>query len=388
MMKSWRGSSIKIMIQEINIGSSKTTSGSGRAVYPRWVRWHSTRGGKPPFPTSRLGQSSALTASVSLPDHMPTKPPIPLLCVITIGLLLALSVLSGCRRDASNAKRYEFKGKVMSVEKDKHLVTVSHEEIKGFMDAMTMPFMVRDEWVFDQAAPGDQITATLVVDETESWLENVIIINTGPDSGSGISPQPPGTSNRPAGVKGSPSVSPQEEGVSGAGANTGDEVPDFALVNQNNQPIRTRQYKGKALLLTFIYTRCPIPEYCTLMSNNFSKIDEELQKQPELYEKTRLLSITIDPEYDTPAVLRSYGSSHTGRYGDETFSHWAFATGTKEQVKEVAQFFGLQYYPEQDQIIHGLRTAIIAPDGKVAKVYRGNEWKPEEVLKDIEVVSR
>lgn len=319
---------------------------------------------------------------------MPTKNSTPLLLVITFFLLIALIALSGCRRDMSNAKRYELKGTVLTVERDKHLVTVSHEEIKDFMDAMTMPFTVRDEWVFDQAAPGDQITATLVVDGTESWLENVVIIKSNADSGTGISARGFGANALPPGVKGSPGVSTQEDGVSGAGANTGDEVPDFALVNQNNQPIRTGQYKGKALLLTFIYTRCPIPEYCTLMSNNFSQVDQELQKQPELYEKTRLLSISIDPDYDTPAVLRSYGASHTGRFGDETFSHWAFATGTKEQVKEVAQFFGLQYFPEKDQIIHGLRTAIIAPDGRVHKVYRGNEWKPEEVLKDIEMVSR
>ncbi len=294
---------------------------------------------------------------------MPTKNSTPLLLVVIFLLLIGLIALSGCRRDMSNAKRYELKGKVLTVEKDKHLVTVSHEEIKDFMDAMTMPFTVRDDWVFDQASPGDQITATLVVDETESWLENVVIIK----------------SNAEPGVQGSPG---------GVGANPGDEVPDFALVNQNNQPIRTGQYKGKTLLLTFIYTRCPIPDYCTLMSNNFSYVDQELQKQPDLYEKTRLLSISIDPDYDTPAVLRSYGASHTGRFGDETFSHWAFATGSKEQVKEVAQFFGLQYYPDNDQILHGLRTAIIAPDGKVYKVYRGNEWKPEEVLKDIEMVSR
>jgi protein SCO1/2 len=271
--------------------------------------------------------------------------------------------LSGCRRDASNAQRFELKGKVMTVEKDKHLVTVSHEEIKGFMEAMTMPFMVRDEWVFDQAAPGDQITATLVVDATESWLEDVVIIKSSSDPD----------------AKGSPG---------GVGANAGDQFPNFVLVNQDSRPIQTGQYKGKILLLTFIYTRCPIPEYCTLMSNNFAQIDQQLQKQPELYEKTRLLSISIDPDNDSPAVLRSYGAAHTARFGDETFSHWAFATGTKEQVKEIAQFFGLQYFTEKDQILHGLRTAIISPDGKVYKVYRDNKWKPEDVLKDIEQVSR
>jgi protein SCO1/2 len=166
----------------------------------------------------------------------------------------------------------------------------------------------------------------------------------------------------------------------------GDEVPDFALVNQNNQPIHTGQYRGKALLLTFIYTRCPIPEYCTLMSNNFSQIERELEKQPDVHEKIHLLSITIDPDYDTPAVLRSYGAAHTGRYGDEKFRLWEFATGTKEQVKEVAQFFGLQYYSDKDQITHGLRTVIIEPNGKVASVYRGNEWKPAEVLEDLQKV--
>lgn len=295
--------------------------------------------------------------------HMSVRSAIPRLLVTTLVLLVTLVASSGCRRDLSNAKRYELKGKVLTVEKNKRLVTVSHEEIKDFMEAMTMPFMVRDEWVFDQAAAGDQITATLVVDGTESWLENVVIIKSNAEPGAKASPGP-------------------------VGANTGDEFPDFALVNQNNQPIRTSQYKGKTLLLTFIYTRCPIPEYCTLMSNNFSQVDQLLQKQPELHDKTRLLSISIDPEYDTPAVLRSYGASHTGRFGDETFSHWAFATGTKEQVKEVAEFFGLQYFPENDQIMHGLRTAIIARDGKVAKVYRDNKWKPEEVLKDIEMVAR
>ncbi len=288
-----------------------------------------------------------------------SNPPV----TVSLILLFTLTAVSGCRRDLSNGKRYELKGKVLTVEKDKHLVTVSHEEIKDFMEPMTMPFTVRDEWVFDHAAAGDQITATLVVNEMESWLENVVIIKANPEPG----------------VKGSPGP---------VGANTGDEIPDFALVNQNNQPIRTGQYKGRTLLLTFIYTRCPIPEYCTLMSNNFSQIDQELKEKPELYDKTRLLSISIDPEYDTPAVLRSYGASHTGRFGDETFSHWTFATGTKEQVKEVAEFFGLQYFPEKDQILHGLRTAIIAPDGKVYKVYRDNKWKPEEVLKDIEIAAR
>ena len=122
------------------------------------------------------------------------------------------------------------------------------------------------------------------------------------------------------------------------------------------------------------------------MSDNFARIEKELDKKPELLQKTHLLSISIDPDYDTPQVLKSYGAAHSGKYSDETFAHWEFASGTKDEVKGVAQFFGLRYYEGNDQIIHGLRTVIIDPNGRVFKVYRGNEWKPEEVLTDLESV--
>jgi len=126
-----------------------------------------------------------------------------------------------------------------------------------------------------------------------------------------------------------------------------------------------------------------VPDYCTLMSNNFAQIDRELGKDPELYAKTHLLSVSIDPAYDTPKVLRSYGAAHTERYQNETFAHWDFAGGSAEQVKEIATYFGLTYFPEKDQIIHALRTVIVNPDGKVAKIYSGNEWKPEEVVSEL-----
>ncbi|HET6671097.1 MAG TPA: SCO family protein [Pyrinomonadaceae bacterium] len=275
--------------------------------------------------------------------------------VITSLLLLAVA---GCRKDTSNQKRYELTGKVLSVEPEKHQITVAHEDVKDYMPAMTMPFTLREDWPFKVLATGDRITATLVVDGTESWLEEIVITQESADTSA------PG----PGGV---------------VEAQDGAEVPDFGLTNQSDQRIHLGQYRGKTLLLTFIYTRCPIPEYCTLMSQNFAQIESELAKQPELYQKTHLLSISIDPDYDTPAVLRSYGAAHTGKYTDEKFMHWEFATGTKDQVKGVAQFFGLRYYADQDQIVHGLRTIIINPEGRVVKVYRDNSWKPEEVLAEL-----
>jgi len=274
--------------------------------------------------------------------------------VIFLFLSLTLCFGTTCRR--SNEKRYDFKGKVINVEREKHLVTVSHEEAKGYMPGMTMPFAVKNEADLQILAPDDEITATLVVDGTHSWLEDLIITRQ-----SAIAPAMPGAQM----------------------AKEGDEVPNFTLLNQDNREIHIKDYRGKTLLLTFIYTRCPVPDYCTLMSDNFAQIDRALGENPELYGKTHLLSISIDPEYDTPKVLRSYGAAHTERYQNETFAHWEFAGGTKEQVKEIAQFFGLTYIPQQDQIIHALRTVIIDSHGKVTKIYSGNDWKVDEVVEQL-----
>jgi protein SCO1/2 len=271
-------------------------------------------------------------------------------------LMMCLCFAASCRRSASGEKRYDLKGKVLVVEPDKHLVTVSHEDIKGYMPAMTMPFTVESDADLQILAPDDDITATLVIDGAHAWLEDLIIVKQ-----SANAPAMPGAVQ----------------------AKEGDEVPNYTLRNQDDREVRIHNYRGKALLLTFIYTRCPIPEYCTLMSDNFLQVDRALSQDPELYENTHLLSISIDPGYDTPQVLRSYGAAHTERYQNETFAHWEFAGGTTEQVKDIAQFFGLTYFPEKDQIIHGLRTVIVNPEGNVAKVYTGNDWKPEDVVGEL-----
>lgn len=287
------------------------------------------------------------------------------LLLITL-LLLPIFVLSGCERKpvrSPNEKRFDFKGKVVSVEKDQHSVTIAHEDIKDYMPAMTMPFTVRDDWAFDVLVAGDHVSAVYVVDGTQSWLEGLVITKESTEAPSPV----PGQIVE---------------------AKAGDEVPNYRLLNQDGKAIRIHDYKGKTLLLTFIFTRCQDPDQCTLMSGNFATIDQALQKQPEAYGKTHLLSISFDPEYDTPKVLRSYGAAYTGRYTDEKFDHWEFASGTADEVKGIAQFFGLRYYKDtqsgKEQVIHSLRTAIVGPDSKIVKVFRGNDWKPEEVVKDLQ----
>src|SRR4029453_17057676 len=170
---------------------------------------------------------------------------------------------------SGNEKRYELKGKVVSVDKVNQMVIVSHEDIKDYMPAMTMPFTLRDAWPYDVLKPGDLISATLIVDGPRSWLEDVIITQETTDS----------QAVREAG------------GIPEATA--GGEVPNYGLVNQDGNPIKIHDYRGKTLVLTFIYTRCPLPEYCTLMSNNFADINQELKKQPDLYNQSHLLSISI-----------------------------------------------------------------------------------------------
>lgn len=275
-----------------------------------------------------------------------------LLSVLTISVCLTAS----CGRSVANEQRYELKGTVVAVEKDKSQVTISHEAVQGYMPAMTMPFSVPKKTDMQILEPNDQVTATLVVDGSKTWLEDLVI------------------SRQSGNLAATPGANVAKEG---------DEVPDFTLRNQHDREIRLHNYRSKALLLTFIYTRCPVPDYCTLMSNNFAQVERELSQDSELYAKTHLLSISIDPDYDTPSVLRSYGAAHTGRYEKETFSHWEFAAGTKDQVKDIAGYFGLTYYPEKDQIIHGLRTVVVNPDGKVAKIFTGNEWKPEEAVSEL-----
>jgi protein SCO1/2 len=205
-------------------------------------------------------------------------------------------------------------------------------------------------------AAGDRVQATLVVSGDRTWLEGIVFVRESPD------PATPSTRN---------TVEPAP----------GDEVPDFRLINQDGKQIRLGQYRGRALVLTFIYTRCPLPDYCPLITRRFSELMAGLNDNPQLGEKTHLLSVTVDPEYDKPAVLRDYGRASAGL---EDFNRWEFASGSADEVRKVATFFGMQYWQEGGQIIHSLRTAVIGPDGRLVALYRGSDWKADEVINTLQ----
>jgi protein SCO1 len=256
------------------------------------------------------------------------------------------------------ARRYHLKGKVVQVDKAQQHLVIDHEEIPGFMGAMTMPYPVADAATLDRVSPGDQITADVVVDQNQIRLENVVVVKKGDGKST-----PPGAQLQPSDHDGP--------------------TPDFALVNQDGKRIHLRQYRGKSLLLTFIYTRCPLPDYCPLMSHNFAEIEKALSDSPEVYAKTHLLSISFDSEYDKPPVLRNYAKAFVTERGASTFEHWEFATVPAAEKSEVTKFFDVFVSEEQGQITHSLSTAIISPDGRVYKSYNGNDWRPADVLADL-----
>ena len=271
---------------------------------------------------------------------------------------LTVLLIVSCRsRLTGPEERYQLKGKVVNVDKRGSTVTISHEDIPDLMEAMTMPFALKDRRLLDQLAEGDGIQATLVVAGPHSWLENVVVTRETVD---------------PSGIGKSAIVEPKP----------GDEVPDFKLIDQNGKRIGFHQYRGRAVVLTFIYTRCPLPDYCPLMTDNFAQIEKALKASADSKPRIQLLSVTLDPEYDTSKVLREYAAQHSAGS-----NQWDYATGTKDEIKQVATYFGMQYWTEGDQVIHGLRTAIVGPDGKLVKLYRGNEWKPDEVINEIRSVA-
>jgi len=281
---------------------------------------------------------------------------------LCVTLLALLPLACAGSKGEEQARRYQLKGTIISVDKPHKQVVIAHEAIAGLMEAMTMPYTLKDESAFDVMRPGDKIQATLALAGERSWLEDPIITQM---------PQAMANASTP---------------VASAEPQPGASVPDFTLTNQDGKQINLRQYRGQALLLTFIYTRCPLPDFCTRMSTNFAALNRALQNDPDLRAHAHLLSVTLDPAHDTPKVLRSYGAAHTENYEQEKFAQWELATGQPEEIKRLAQFFGLTYMQEGDQIVHSLRTALVGPDGKFIKIYRGNEWQPEDVLADLRLL--
>ncbi len=284
--------------------------------------------------------------------------------------LLAFVALTGCRsgqQPASqtpaiqNFKVYKLRGKVVSTNAAKGEVTLNHEAIPGFMDAMTMPYNLKDPTILGELHPGDVITADVLVSQdpnADVLLDHIVVVaQARPDY-------------KPAVFYHVPAP--------------GDVVPDFKLRNQDGQLIHLGQFKGKTLLVTFIYTRCPLPDFCPRVTRNFAAVDKKVAADPRLRGKTHLVCISFDPENDTPQRLRAYGATYIGSDAKSAFADWDFAVPQKPALLEMARFFDLGLTDAADgSITHTLSTTLIGADGKVVRFYPGNEWTVDDVLLEL-----
>ncbi len=268
-------------------------------------------------------------------------------------LIACLWGAAGCQ---SSTKHYTLTGQVLAKNESAGQLSVDNDNIPGFMPAMTMNYPVKDPQGLQQVQPGDRITADVVVQNGGSnyWLEHVTITDQS--------------------ARGSLAAATKPRELL-----PGEKVPDVPLVNQDGKTLHLADFKGKAVLLTFIYTRCPFPTFCPLLSSEFAAIHDDLAQTPPIYRKTHLLSVSLDPNYDTAPVLRRYGLAYL-KDDASGFANWDFVSTSPADLQKLAAAFGLEYSVQNNQIVHSMSTILLAPDGTVKQIWPGNQWKTSEVL--------
>jgi protein SCO1 len=272
----------------------------------------------------------------------------------TAAAAIAAMLTSACAR--APAREYELRGQVLAVDAARQTITIKHEDIPQFMPGMTMPFKVRDGHLLAGRVPGDLVKATLVVEDGDAHLRTIERTGSAP-------------LNEPAPA---PVV---------ASLNPGDPVPDAPFVDEAGADRRLSDWRGRVLAVTFVYTRCPLPDFCPLMDRHFKTVQAEVTADDNLQGRVRLLSVSFDPDHDRPPVLAAYAR----RVGAEPAT-WGFLTGAREDIDRFAAPFGVSIIrndPATREIVHNLRTAIIDPSGRLVTILRGNEWTPKELMAEL-----
>jgi protein SCO1/2 len=267
-----------------------------------------------------------------------------------LAVLLLVIVAVACSRE----RRYELEGQVLAVDPAKGELTVRHKDIKGFMPGMTMPFKVIDPAVLTERKPGDLIRATLVVADSLGRLDDVVRV--------GEAPLP-----ADAAATTTPTV-----------LDVGAQVPDATLLDQDGRPRRISEWQGKTIAVTFVYTRCPMADFCPLIDKHFAAAQGALKNEPALADRAHLVSVSFDPDHDTPQVLRA----HATRLGADP-AVWTWLTGTPDTVGDFTKAFGISLMRSggpAGEIVHNLRTVVVNREGRVGHVFNGNSWRPEELV--------
>ncbi len=275
-------------------------------------------------------------------------------------VLAAAGLATACDgRDLPAPRVFELRGQVLDVRPERSEVMIRHEDIPDFMPAMTMPFTVEDDALLERTSPGDLITATLVVEDVRAYLSTLE-------------------------VTGHADLLDQPETPAITFANLlapGDEVPGDPLIDTDGNTMTLAALRGSRVALTFIYTRCPLPDFCPLMDRNFGVMQEAIAADPSLAD-IQLVSVSIDPGYDTPAVL----SAHAERLGADR-AIWHFVT--TPAIADFAAQFGITASEDPAdalQIVHNLRTAVIDAESRLVSVRNGNSWTPADLLAELRAV--
>lgn len=286
-------------------------------------------------------------------------------------LALTLFLLIGCvscgkqndtfteeKSGNTNQTIYQVKGVVKEIKPDGKSAVIKHEEIPDYMAAMTMEFEAKNTNELRGLKAGDAISFRLIVTDDDGWIDQVKKLNVAPTEA------PSRETFRP--------VRDVEM------LNVGDELPEYHFTNQLGQAVSLSDFKGQALAIDFIFTSCPFPTMCPRFSKNFSETQKKLEEMPNAPTNWHLLTISFDPERDTPAVLKTYAENH-----DYDPAHWSFLTGDLVEITAIAEQFGQIFWTEGASIGHNVRLAIIGANGKLQKIIPQNTWTSDELVEEM-----
>jgi protein SCO1/2 len=271
-------------------------------------------------------------------------------------VLLVIASMPACAR-RQPPKRYPIQGQILAVNPAKQELTINHADIPGLMPGMTMSYPVASPDLLTGRTPGELVTGVLEVDDATGRLVEI--------AHTGSAPLPEGAN----------AIS-LSSGVLGVG----DAIPDAAFIDQDNRRRAISDWIGTPFVLTFIYTRCPLPTFCPLMSQNFATLQRRLSDDTALRGHVKLISISFDPDYDTPPVLAAYAAKLKANP-----AVWTFLTGDRATVERFAGKLGVSVMRAADEtsLTHNLRTFLVGADGRLAQIYSGSDWTPETVLGDL-----
>jgi len=250
---------------------------------------------------------------------------------------------------AACAAKYSATGLVLKIDPAASIVTVSHDEVSRLMGAMVMPLPVKDAKSLSGVRPGDRVSFRLVVKKETTYIDRLKLLSAAP-ADQGLVMTPAASTLVPIGAP----------------------VPDFALTDQRGASIRLSDLRGRVVVVTFIYTRCPLPDYCPRMVANLAAVRDRFRAR--LGQDVTLLTVTFDPQYDTPERLAAYARLHNA-----DVPGWHFLTGDGAGIKQVCEAFGVEYWPDSGLITHTLQTAVVDREGRLAAAVEGKDFTGRQI---------